>query len=142
MTLEITPKRFWMFPSTSLSNFWKDAEEWMNTPWNQGGLSFHEDEKQKKIRFEADVSGVNPKDITVTYEDGALLIRGESKEETKEAKETLSQHRSYYYKVAVPDNIDRSVEPEATYKHGIMTVTFATSSRPQPKQIQVKNVEK
>ncbi len=124
------------------SDFWKDADEWMSTPWTQNGLSVYEDPKQKQVRFEAAVPGVDPKDIEVTYADGSLFIRGESKEEQKNDKTTMSQHRSYFYKVAVPDTVDQSVEPEATYKHGVMTVAFTTSSKPQPKQIQVKSIEK
>lgn len=142
MTVELSPRRFWMLPSSPFSDFWKDAEEWMSTPWTQNGLSVYEDAKQKQIRFEAAVPGVDPKDIQVTYEDGSLLICGESKEERKDDKAAMSQHRSYFYKVAVPDNVDSSVEPEATYKHGVMTVAFATASSPKPKQIQVKSLEK
>ena len=142
MTLELTPRRLWMLPSMPFSDFWKDAEEWMSTPWTQNGLSVYEDSKRKQVRFEAAVPGIDPKDIQVTYEDGSLLIRGESKDQHKDDNTTMSQHRSYFYKVAVPDNVDQSVEPEATYKHGVMTVAFATSSKPQPKQIQVKSIEK
>lgn len=136
MTFELAPRSLWTMPSPV--DFLRDTEEWFNRSWGQSGLTVKDDTKSKKWLIEANVAGLKPGEVNVTFEEGTLTIKGESKEEKKDEL----QHRSYYYSMTMPQDIDMAVEPEATYNHGIMTVAFAKSGKPQAKQIPVKSIEK
>jgi len=140
MALGLIPKRMLSFPSFSLPNFWNEDEEWLISPSAQSGLSVYED--KNNIYVEAAVPGIDPKDVEITYQDGYLWVRGETKEEEKNKKKKYYRRatRSFSYRVAVPGEVDVSKEPEATYKHGVMTITFAKSPKARPKKIRVKTV--
>ena len=138
MAFDLIPSRLFSFPSLRMPSVWNDEDEWMNVPSSNSGLSVSEDEN--KIYVEAAVPGIDPKDVEITFQDGYLWIRGESKEEEKDkAKKYYRQSsRSFSYRVAVPGDVDETSEPEASSKHGVMTVTFAKSPKKQPKKIQIK----
>jgi len=140
MALDLVPRRILSFPPLSLPNFWDEDEEWLMSPSTQSGLSVYEDENN--VYVEAAVPGINPKDVEITYQNGYLWVRGETKEEEKNKKKKYYRQasRSFSYRVAVPGEVDTNKEPEATYKHGVMTITFAKSPKAQPKKIQVKTV--
>lgn len=140
MSLSLIPKRWLSFPNLSLPDFWDEDEEWITTPSTQSGLSVYEDEN--KIFIDAAVPGIDPKDVEVTFQDGYLWIRGETKEEESDKKKKYYRRASqtFSYRVAVPGDVDESREPEATYRHGVMTIAFTKSPKAQPKKIQVKTV--
>jgi len=140
MALDLIPRKLLSFPSLSLPDFWDEDEEWLTSPSTQSGLSVYEDED--KVYVEAAVPGIDPKNVDVTFQDGYLWIRGETKEEegNKKKKYYRRASRSFSYRVAVPGDVDESKDPEATYKHGVMTIAFAKSPKAQPKKIQVKNL--
>lgn len=141
MTLDLVPRSFLSFPSVPFSSFWDD-DDWGAVPSAQTGLTIYEDDK--KIYIEAPLPGVKPADIEVTHKDGYVWIRGEAKEESKEGGKAKKYYKksiqSFSYRVAVPGDVDAKKEPEATYKHGVMTVAFAKSEETQPKKVQVKTV--
>lgn len=140
MALDLIPRRLLSFPRLSLPDFWDEDEEWLNVPIAQNGLSVYEDDD--KVYVEAAVPGINPKDVEVTFQDGYLWIHGETKEEEgdKKKKYYRKASKSFSYRVAVPGDVDESKDPEATYKHGVMTIAFTKSPKAQPKKIQVKTV--
>jgi len=136
----LIPRRWLSFPNLTLPDFWDEDEEWLTTPSSQSGLSIYEDED--KVYVEAAVPGIDPKDVDITFQDGYLWIRGETKEETEDKKKKYYRKatQSFSYRVAVPGEIDENKDPEATYKHGVMTIAFTKSPKTQPKKIQVKKV--
>ena len=140
MALDLIPRRLLSFPSLTLPDFWDEDEEWLTTPSTQSGLSIYEDDK--KVYVEAAVPGIDPKDVDITFQDGYLWIRGETKEEEEDKKKKFYRKatRSFSYRVAVPGDIDTNKEPEATYKRGVMQVAFTKSLKAQPKKIQIKAV--
>jgi len=140
MTSSLIPRRLLSFPSLSLPGFWDEDEEWFTFPSTQSGLSVYEDENN--IYVEAAVPGIDPKNVDVTFQDGYVWIRGETKEEERDKKKKYYRKasRSFSYRVAVPGEVDTNKEPEATYKHGVMTITFVKSPKAQPKKIQVKTI--
>lgn len=142
VTNSLIPRRLLSFPSLSLPDFWDDEEEWSTSPSTQSGLSVYEDEKN--VYVEAAVPGIDPKDVDLTFHDGYLWIRGETKEEETNQKKKYYRKasRSFSYRVAIPGDVNTSIDPEATYKHGIMTVAFEKSPKAQPKKIQVKTLDK
>lgn len=140
MTTNLIPRRLLSFPNFSLPDFWDEDEKWLTSPSTQSGLSIYEDDN--KVYVEAAVPGIDPKNVDVTFQDGYLWIRGETKEEEEDKKKKYYRKasRSFSYRVAVPGEVDESKEPEATYKHGVMTIAFAKSPKAQPKKIQVKTI--
>ncbi len=140
MATSLIPRRLLSFPSLSLPAFWDEDEEWLAYPSTQSGLSVYEDDS--RVYVEAAVPGIDPKNVEVTFQDGYLWIRGETKEEEEDKKKKYYRKasRSFSYRVAIPGDIDSNKDPEATYKHGVMTVAFAKSPKAQPKKIRVKTV--
>jgi HSP20 family protein len=137
MKYDLVPSRLLSFPSLPLSSMWED-EEWLTTPTSSGGLSISEDDQ--KVYIEASLPGIDPQNIDITFHDGYLWVKGDIKEEQKDTKRKYYREasKSFSYRVAVPGDIDASQDPVATYKHGVMSVSFAKSPKSQPKKIQVK----
>ena len=106
------------------------------------GYDYSKDAKNV-FRYENKVPGVDPKNVDVTVHDGYVWVRGETKEEEEDKKRKYYRRASqtYSYRVAVPGEVDMAKDPEATYRHGVMTVAFQKIPKVQPKKIQVKTVE-
>ena len=138
MAYDFIPNRFLSFPSIQIPSIWNDDDDWLTAPSSPSGLSVSEDEK--KIYIGASLPGIDPKNIDMTFQDGYLWVRGEMREEEKDKSRKYYREatKSFSYRVAVPGDIDNSIDPTATYKHGIMTVAFMKSPKAQPKKIQVK----
>jgi HSP20 family protein len=139
MTTSLIPRRLLSFPSLSLPDFWDEDEGWPISPSAQSGLSLYEDEG--KVYVQAAVPGIDPKNVDVTFQDGYVWIRAEDKQEEDKTKKYYRRAtQSFSYRVAVPGDIDTGKEPEATYKHGVMTIAFTKAVKAQPKKIQVKTI--
>jgi HSP20 family protein len=138
MAFDLIPSRFFSFPMMKTPSIWNDEDDWLTTTTTPSGLSVSEDDKH--IYVEAAVPGIDPKDVEITYQDGYLWIRGETKEEEKDKarKYYRQSSKSFSYRVAVPGEINEKIEPEASSKHGVMTVTFEKAPKTQPKKIQIK----
>lgn len=138
MAFDLIPRRLLSFPT--LPSIWDEDEDWLNLPSTQTGLSISEDEKN--IYVEAAVPGIDPNNIDVSYQDGYVWIHGEVKDEEKDKKRKYYRQsaKSFSYRVAIPGDVDTNAEPEATYKNGMMIITFAKSPASQPKKIKVKQI--
>lgn len=138
MAYDLVPSRLFSFPSLQIPSIWNDDDDWLTSPSSPSGLSVSEDDK--KIYIEASLPGIDPKNIEITFQDGYLWVRGETKEEEKDKSKKYYRQasKSFSYRVAVPGDIDNSIDPAATYKHGVMTVAFMKSPKAQPKKIQIK----
>jgi HSP20 family protein len=138
MAYDLIPRKYFSFPTVQLPSIWNDDDDWLTNPANPSGLSVSEDEKN--IYIEAALPGIDPKNIEITFQDGYLWIRGETKEEESDKKRKYYRvaAKSFSYRVAVPGDINSSIEPVATYKNGVMTVAFMKSPKTQPKKIQVQ----
>lgn len=138
MALDLIPKRLLSFPT--FPSFWDEDEDWLTMPSTQTGLSISEDEKN--VYVEAALPGIDPNNIEVTYQDGYVWVHGEIKEEEKDKKRKYYRQsaQSFSYRVAIPGDVDPNVEPEATYKNGMMIIAFAKSPASQPKRIKIKGI--
>jgi HSP20 family protein len=138
MAYDLIPNRLLSFPQIQLPSIWNDDDDWLTAPSNPSGLSISEDEK--KVYIEAALPGIDPKNVEITFQDGYLWIRGEVKEEEKDKNRKYYREatKSFSYRVAVPGDVDTTIDPSATYKHGVMTIAFMKSAKSQPKKIQVQ----
>ncbi len=134
MSRELIPRNFleniWDFDDDLLSLF-----DTRSTSGLSSGLSVSEDDKH--VFVEASVPGVDPDKIEVSYDKGVLWIRGQQEQEGGR-KYYRKASTSFSYRMAIPGNVDVDKDPEATYKNGIMKVTFNKVPEPQPKKIAVK----
>lgn len=135
MAFDIIPGSFMSFPR--IPSVFSDDDDWI-TSAAPSGVSISEDDTH--VYISAHLPGVDEKDADITFDKGMLWIKGEGKEEETDKKKKFYRKAtsSFSYRVAVPGDIDLSVDPEAKYKHGVMTVTFAKSPKSQPKKIAVK----
>lgn len=130
----------WAIPSF-LRNFplpFEDSDLFPSQALQNTGLSVYEDKTHFFI--EAALPGLSPKDIEITFEKGILHIKGEKKEEEhdKDRKYYRKSSSSFAYRVEVPGPTDEKIEPIATYKEGIMKVTFNKAPSGKAKKIEVK----
>lgn len=99
-------------------------------------------EEEDKFVLHADIPGVNPKDIEVSMEDGALCIKGERKTEKEEEREGYKRiersHGTFYRRFALPDTAaaDRI---SAKSEHGVLEVTIPKVEKIQPRKISVES---
>jgi len=136
MAVDPFGNKFLAFPSIPL---WNEDESWLTTHNNtQSNVAISEDDKN--VYIEAALPGLDPKDVDITFEKGYVWIKGEAKEEETDKKKKFYRRatKSFSYRIAVPGDIDMNAEPTASYKHGVMTVTFSKSPKTQPKKIQIK----
>lgn len=134
MPYDLVPSRLFNFPS-----IWNEDEDLIPlTSSTSSGLSVSEDDKN--IYIEASVPGIDPQNIDITVHDGNVWIKGETKEEEKDKSRKYYRQAtsSFSYRVTIPGEIDQNKEPAATYKHGVMKISFAKSPKSQPKKIQIK----
>jgi HSP20 family protein len=85
-------------------------------------------ETDKNYKISAEIPGIDPDDVEVTFDDGVLRIAGEKKEEREENERgyRLSERSYGAFERAVslpsaanPDKI------EARFKNGVLTITIA-----------------
>ena len=135
MANDLVARNFWTFPR--LPSLWDDDDDFLTFPQVPSGLTVSEDDKN--VYVEAELPGLTPEDVEVTFDKGVLWVKGEAGEEDKSKKYYRRSQRSFSYRVAVPGDIDLGKDPDAEYKNGVMTVTFAKSPVAQPKKIAVKS---
>ncbi len=87
-------------------------------------------ESDKAYKIEADLPGLEQKDVEVLLTDNVLTIRGEKRSETTDDKRHFSERYYGSFERRIPLNVD--VEPEkvnATFKNGVLRVEIPKSER-------------
>ena len=95
-------------------------------------------ETDNEIVVEAELPGIDEKEVSLSLQDGVLTIRGEKKHERDEEKENYRmmerRYGSFQRSFAVPDGVDTD-KIEAHFKNGVLTITL-------PKTVQAQKNEK
>jgi HSP20 family protein len=92
-------------------------------------LTPHMDVKEtdKEIVVEAELPGIDEKDLSLALQDGVLTIRGEKKHEHDEEKENyrLMERRygSFQRSMRLPDSVDEE-KVEASFNNGVLKVSL------------------
>ena len=98
-------------------------------------------EDENAYRLNAELPGVDPKDVHVTVESGVLTLRGEKKEESE--KKEKNYHRlerrygSFSRSLRFPVEVDAE-KVEARYNNGVLEITVPKAESVKPKRIEVK----
>jgi len=102
------------------------------------------DETDKEITVKADLPGVDPKEIDISVVEGALVIKGERKEERETKKKNYHQVErfvgQFYRAIALPPGADPDKITASSAK-GVVTITIPKKPEMQPKKIAVKAQE-
>lgn len=98
-------------------------------------------EEDKRYVVIADIPGVAPKDIEITCESNALIIRGERESEKKEEKEGYRRVErscgSFYRRFVIPDNGDLD-QIKAKSKDGVLEITIPKSGKSKSSSKRIK----
>ena len=89
-------------------------------------------EDEKAYEIEAEIPGVDEKDLSVTVTDGRLTLRGEKKDEKEEKKKDYyMKERSYgafERSFRLPDGVDTG-KISAAFENGVLHVTLPKSAK-------------
>jgi HSP20 family protein len=100
-------------------------------------------ETDKEFVVRADLPGVDPKDVEVTVADGALILKGEKKEEKEEKAKNFHKIErfvgEFYREVPLPVGADPD-RVAATTAKGVVTVTLPKKPGVLPKKVPVTTV--
>lgn len=94
-------------------------------------------ETDNEYRITAELPGLDIKDVSVTMNEGNVIIKGEKKEEKKEDKNGYyRQERSFgqfQRIVALPPNMANEEKAEAMMNKGVLTITVPKKAEAQSK---------
>jgi HSP20 family protein len=93
-------------------------------------------ETEGELRIEAELPGVDEKDVEVTLSNGRLTIRGEKKQEKEEKKQDYHLVERSYGSFARSLTLPFAADPEqvkASFAKGVLTVTV-----PKPAEVKAK----
>jgi len=97
-------------------------------------------EKDDHFLIQADVPGVDPKDIEVSMENGYLTVKGDRKREVKEEKDGYTRferlYGSFYRRFNLSESADEN-NVSAKSKKGVLEIKVGKKEIAQPKRITV-----
>jgi len=100
-------------------------------------------EDEKRITIEAEIPGMNKKDIKISVEDKVLKIEGEKKREDEKKEKNYYRAERMYGKFersfVLPDTIDMN-KIDAEFNDGVLKIDLQKSEvkKPEQKEIKVK----
>jgi HSP20 family protein len=112
-------------------------EESNLTSWAPA-VDIHETEHE--LIVEADLPGVDPKDLDIRVENNLLTIRGERKFEKKVNEDNYLRVERAYGSFSRSFSLANTVNPEAIqadYQNGVLTLNIPKREEAKPKQIKV-----
>jgi HSP20 family protein len=96
-------------------------------------------EDDKQLTVEAHLPNFNEKDISVSVDEGALVIQAErrEKEEDKNKKYVVRESSSSFYRrIALPERAD-DANIQASFTNGVLKVNVPVLELPAPKRIEI-----
>lgn len=97
-------------------------------------------EDEHKITLQAEIPGINEKDLSVTLENNVLTITGERKFKDEENKDNFHRIERQYGKFARSFTLPAGVDPQkvnASFEDGLLNITLAKREEFKPKQITI-----
>ena len=116
---------------------WRPEEPSATTTWSPA-VDIYETEGE--IMVQAELPGVDRKDITLNLENNVLTLRGERKFEKETKDENFHRiERSYGHfsrAFSVPATVDEE-KINADYKDGVLKIALPKKEQAKPKQIKI-----
>ena len=135
-------------PARELEQLQNQMERWMESVWSpigagNGGSTWLPvadiEETDDAWIIEAELPGVDRKDVTVELRDSELIISGEIKQ--KERKGVLRRRTrrtgEFEYRVTLPGQTDAE-SIDASLHDGVLTVRVPKANQAKPRRIEVK----
>lgn len=98
-------------------------------------------EEAERFVIQADIPGVDPKDIEINMDNGILSIKGERKTEARQETQRYSRversHGLFHRRFALPD----SANPDAVTasgRHGVLEISIPKRPETKPRRIEVE----
>ena len=95
---------------------------------------------EHEVVLKAELPDMKREDISLTFENGVLTIKGERKHEQDVRRENYHRNERHYgafsRSFTLPNTVDAS-RINATYKDGVLTVRLPQREEAKPKQINV-----
>lgn len=131
--------------SSMLSEFWDGTSELLPTSAHFNTPKVDVWEEEQAFKVEADLPGINEKDVDVTVHDGMLTIKATTEAEKTESEEGKTYYRrersfsSFERHISLPDGINEE-KVDASLKNGVLCVTLPKSedAKPKMRKISVK----
>lgn len=98
-------------------------------------------ENEDAYTVKASLPGVSPDDVEILFEDKVLSIKGEVQAEEEAEGETyhIRERRSGSFSRSLRFPVDVDADAiEATYEHGVLTLSVPKAEAVKPKRIEVK----
>ena len=86
-------------------------------------------ETDRELKVEAELPGMDEKDVEVLLDNGVLSLRGERKGETEDKNRHISEryYGRFERKIALPAEVEED-KIHAAFKNGVLTVTMPKSA--------------
>lgn len=96
-------------------------------------------ETENALLLYADMPGVRPGDIDLSYENAELILRGKVQPTEQPGHVVFAEYETgdFYRVFQVHESIDAS-KIEAEHKNGVLTVRLPKREAVKPKQVQIK----
>ncbi len=115
------------------NRFGRDIQSFMDRLTHEETSGFNPvadiSEDEKNIRIEVDLPGMSKQDISISYADDILTVKGTRKIESDENQHYVRKERligSFSRSFPVPGDIENSAI-KATFKEGVLTITLPKS---------------
>ncbi len=112
--------------------------EWLGGEW---APSVDVSETKDKVVVQAEIPGIDPKDIDVSLNSGVLTLKGKKKQELEEKDENYHlverSYGSFSRSVRLPAEVQED-EVKASYKDGILKITLPKTERAKEKEIKIE----
>ena len=90
-------------------------------------------ETDKEVKVMAELPGLDEKDVEVLIEDGLLTIKGEKRAEAEDQGRRFSERFYGRFARQFPVGEFQEDKVQASFEHGVLTVTLPKSERAQAK---------
>jgi HSP20 family protein len=101
---------------------------------NWGRPNVEVSETDKEIRVNAELPGLEEKDVEVTLDDDVLTLRGEKRAENEDKDRQFTERFYGHFERHIPLGTEIEEDKvEARFKNGVLTVTMPKTERAQSK---------
>ena len=113
-----------------LEDFWHDFDGNGATGMRSFGFPHVEvSETDRELKVEAELPGMDEKDVEVLLDNGVLTVRGEKRSETEDKNRRVSEryYGRFERQIALPVEVQED-KINASFKKGVLTVTLPKSA--------------